>query len=180
MFFAPKQVLTRYYWSPQKRKEFWSAILVSKSQKHFGALLSNIKLNEHLSLPIEISEIDDHNIIVPKLEEMDGTQLYHLLRLYEISPFSGITKLKERSLLIHCLDKKLISENNNTIDSMDESEVITQLYIRRIMFTSDEDINILRERLKTWVKYSGQFYENGNEGLLLYVPVITQGIRNTL
>ncbi|CEF67182.1 Hypothetical protein SRAE_2000184700 [Strongyloides ratti] len=175
MILAPKYVLTRHFWTTPKYKQFLSSNLISKSQAHFVPLLSNIKLKDEISLPVKLSDINDNNISISQLEEMNKIQLYHLLRFYQISPFNGITKLKERALLIHCLDNKLKTENNNSIDTMDEREIVTQLYLRRIIFANEESIDILRERLKEWLKYSDKFYKSENESFSLYVPVLIQG-----
>uniref|UniRef100_A0A0N4Z246 Letm1 RBD domain-containing protein n=1 Tax=Parastrongyloides trichosuri TaxID=131310 RepID=A0A0N4Z246_PARTI len=176
MIFAPRQVLTRHFWNSSRRKEFLSLNLSSKSQFHFGPLLSKINFKDGLSPPLNLKDIKQENVTVPALESMEASQMYHLLRLYQISPINGITKLRERSLLLHCLDNQLRNEDYESINVMEENDVITQLYIRRIIFKNDEDVDILRNRLKEWVKYSEGIYEKGNESLILYAPVVAQGI----
>uniref|UniRef100_A0A0N5BWS1 LETM1 domain-containing protein n=1 Tax=Strongyloides papillosus TaxID=174720 RepID=A0A0N5BWS1_STREA len=173
--FLPRLVLTHHFWSRQKYKEFFSKNIFLRSRFHYDSLSSMVKINHQQSLPLKFGDINKEVVTVPSFDEMSVLERYHLLRFHQVSLFNGIKKLKERSLLIHCLDDKLRKTLDNSVDKMNEQEIIVQLYMRKIYFENTDDTEFLRKKLVEWLRHSEKFYIKGNEGFLLYAPIIEKG-----
>uniref|UniRef100_A0A0K0F837 LETM1 domain-containing protein n=1 Tax=Strongyloides venezuelensis TaxID=75913 RepID=A0A0K0F837_STRVS len=175
IIFSPRQVLTHHFWSSQKYKEFFSKNIFSRSRFHYDSLLSMVKIYHQQSLPLKFCDINKEVVNIPSFDEMSVLEKYHLLRFHQVSLFNGIKKLKERSYLIHSLDDKLRKTLDISVYKMNEEEIIVQLYMRKIYFENTDDIEYLRKKLVEWLKHSEKFYIKGNEGFLLYAPIIEKG-----
>ncbi|CEF67180.1 PDZ domain and LETM1-like domain-containing protein [Strongyloides ratti] len=173
--FLPRISVTHHFWTKKNYKNFFSINVALKYNLHYDSLLSGIKIKESSNLPLKFCEINKDLINIPKLEEMDFEQRFNLSLFHQVSLFNAINNLKEKSFLIYCLDNKLREELNLNVDKMNEEEVIMQLYMRKIYFENTDNVEVLKKKLKEWLKYSGNFYIKGHESFLLYAPIIEKG-----
>uniref|UniRef100_A0A0N4Z247 PDZ domain-containing protein n=1 Tax=Parastrongyloides trichosuri TaxID=131310 RepID=A0A0N4Z247_PARTI len=174
IIFLPRLALTHHFWGNKKFKEFLALNIASINRAHLGKLFSTVTLNKSCHPPLKYSEITYDNVVLPPLNNLPLDKRYHLHRFHQVSLFNGIRKLDERSELIHCLDNELRRTMNNNLDKMNEQELISQLYMRKITFNKEDDIESLRKQLREWLKYSNNFYRKDNKSLILYAPILTQ------
>uniref|UniRef100_A0A7E4WBA0 Letm1 RBD domain-containing protein n=1 Tax=Panagrellus redivivus TaxID=6233 RepID=A0A7E4WBA0_PANRE len=168
IIFFPRHVLTRHFWSKHQKREYWSLEWKKKASYHYPALVDAIKATNKITVPASLSDIT--TMTVPKIKELDFSQVYHLARVHRFFPVNMANSLRWRAEALKHLDAVLLRESGD-IDKMDTEELQTQLYIRCLKFSGKSD-DEMRTLLRTWLKNSAKLAERPS--LYLHAPVLHQ------
>uniref|UniRef100_A0A7E4WBP3 Letm1 RBD domain-containing protein n=1 Tax=Panagrellus redivivus TaxID=6233 RepID=A0A7E4WBP3_PANRE len=168
VIFFPRHVLTRHFWSKHQKREYWSLEWKKKASYHYPALVDAIKATNKITVPASLSDIT--TMTVPKIKELDFSQVYHLARVHRFFPVNMANSLRWRAEALKHLDAVLLRESGD-IDKMDTEELQTQLYIRCLKFSGKSD-DEMRTLLRTWLKNSAKLAERPS--LYLHAPVLHQ------
>jgi len=165
VFLAPRFILTRHFWTPEQRREFWTKSLKFKRDVHFSALAEAFE-KRAISLPVAIDRLSQ--LSLPPLFDFGYMHQLRLARVHSVFlPMGGSVRLEMRARALTALDRML----THRLDSMSEPQLVEQLFLRRLPF-SNKSPSEMRETLRQWVRMSKEV--DGNSSLYLHAPFLVQ------
>jgi hypothetical protein len=165
----PRYVLTRHFWTPEQKRQFWIDAMNKSANSHFQPLIEQLpKQSKELHFPLNMNEIKD--VKVQPLDKLDFGQMYRLSRVHRFLPIMPLSNLKWRANALKHLDA-VMEKDLSSINDMSTDELYTQMFIRCLNFEGLSD-DEMRKVLKNWIKNSSNIASN--DSLYIYAPILLQ------
>uniref|UniRef100_A0A914VTN5 Letm1 RBD domain-containing protein n=1 Tax=Plectus sambesii TaxID=2011161 RepID=A0A914VTN5_9BILA len=176
IIFLPRLILTRHFWTPDQREEFWSYTIKERQGRHYRPVAQ--ALQEHsIQSPLtyeDLSRLAVNTDPLPDPRSLSFLEKYHLCRAYGILPtFGCIDRLERRTIAIQAHDLIIAKEN---LDDVNAAELHKYMHLRQLAFWGKSDSE-MRESIRRWLNFSTGGKANAPLTLLMYAPILLGGIK---